>query len=150
MKFLHEYLRYSGGTIIDNGWWEISEDGTRLINIYGGWHNYTPREDDIVVEADSWYDLDWSHLLKPDSPYGWIDRDGKWYGCGYQNHSAVAEFVLGKTERDLEESGWVKLYRRYNGETDWYMESDQGIRNRITQAQIKTLKEHGIYEKWFD
>lgn len=150
MKFVHEFLHYDNGSVKDNGWWEISEDGAKLFNMWGGWHDYTPREDDIIVEADNWDQLDWSCLLKPDSPYGWIDRRGVWYGCDYQSHAEVAELVLHSSERALEVQGWVKVFRGLGGKADWYIDADQGIRGRITAEQVKALKEHGIHEPWFD
>lgn len=151
MKFLHEFSKYGDGTVSDNGWWQISEDGKRLLNGAGGWHDYIPSDDDIIAEADSWEDLDWSCLIMPDSPYGWIDREGKWYGCKYSDHASVANLVLHSSERALEMQGWIKVYRNFRGEVDWFFDCDLGaIRSRLTPAQVKTLEDHGIYEPWFD
>jgi len=53
---------------------------------------------------------------------GWLDRSGKFYPCGYQEHIRTATFIvedmgleeppLGGAERLLEEKGWVKLAGR--------------------------------------
>ena len=148
MRFLHEFFKNADGTKRDNGWWRISEDGKHLINAYGGWHDYTPSSDDIIAEADSWDDLDWSHLLKPDSPYGWIDREGKFYGCSYSNHDAVAERILHSNDRVLEEQGWIKVYRASTGETVWYTDWRYCRSGGITEAQEKTLEEKGLENYW--
>ena len=143
-KFLHEYSRYSNGLIVDNGWWKISENGKYLKNRCGGYHSYIPREDDVICEANGWDDLDYSYLLQPNSKYGWIDRDGKFYGCDYTHHSALAERVLKKSERELEKLGWIKVFADFNGGIAWYIDFDQGIRGRVTEAQVKTLIDRGI------
>ena len=145
MKFLHEFSRYGNGVVLDNGWWKISENGKYLENRSGGYHGYTPREDDIIVEVDDWDDLDYSYLLKPDSPYGWIDRDGKFYGCDYRHHNALAIYVFRKDdEEDLIREGWVKVYRDFQGKICAYYDWSLGVRGRLTEAQEKTLDERNI------
>lgn len=139
MKFLHEFLKYSNGTVVDNGWWRISDDGTKLVNRCGGYHGYEPSEDDIVCEVDGWGDLDYSFLVKNDSPYGWIDRNGKYYGCEYEDHEDIAEFVLHKTSRQLEAEGWIKVYRGYGRERETYI--DEKWWHLVTPEQLQTLVE---------
>ena len=144
MKFLHEFCRYGNGQIEDNGWWKISSDGKRLINRHGGGHDYIPSDNDIICEVDHWEDLDYSYLLKPDSPYGWIDREGKWYGCRYMQHDDVAELVLHTSSRELEENGWIKIFRTWNCQRDAYIDYQNGIRGRVTEQQLKTLVDIGM------
>lgn len=132
MKFLHEFLTHRDGTTVDNGWWEIR--GDRLVNTVGGYHYYTPKDDDIIAEAESIEDLDWSFMLKPESEYGWLDIKGQFYGCDFQEHGQIARLVLKTSERALEESGWIKLYRDYPKGIGWYCE-----RSHITKAQMDFL-----------
>jgi hypothetical protein len=50
---------------------------------------------------------------------GWLDREGKFYPCGYQEHIRTATYIvedmgleeppIGGAERLLEEKGWIKL-----------------------------------------
>ena len=146
MKFLHEYLRYSSGLVTDNGWWRISDCGTKLYNRRGGYHSYTPSKDDIICEADSWDDLDYSFLVKNDSLYGWIDRNGRYYGCEYEDHDDVAELVLHKTSRQLEEEGWIKVYRGYNRERETYI--DDKWSHLVTPEQLQTLVEKQLEDTY--
>lgn len=148
MKFLHEFIDNGDGTKRDNGWWKISEDGKHLENPCGGYHDYIPCQDDVIAEADSWDDLDYSFLLKPDSPYGWIDREGKFYGCAYSDHSAVASRILHSSERTLEMQGYIKIYRNFEGKTEWFIEWDYCHSGGITEAQEKTLEEKGFKNYW--
>lgn len=135
-KFLHEYLEYPCGLKIDNGWWKI--ENNYLYNRAGGSHSYVPNENDIIAEVNDWDDLDYSYLLKPDSEYGYIDREGNFYGCDYHEHSDIAELYLKTTERELEEKGWIKIYRSHNHKTTYYYE------HNLTEAQIKTLEEKNL------
>lgn len=146
MKFLHEFLRYSDGTVRDNMWWRISEDGTMLFNRCGGHHSYEPSEDDIICEVDSWDDLDYSFLLKNESPYGWIDRNGKYYGCEYEDHDDIAELVLHKTSRQLETEGWIKVYRSFNRGIETYI--DDKWNHLVTPEQLRTLSEKNLEDTY--
>lgn len=110
MKFLHEYLEYNDGTIRDNGWWEI--DGNKLYNIKGGFHYYDPSPNDIIIEADGWDDVPLEDFLCDDTAItGWIAPDGKFYGCDPMDHDLIASRVLHSSEEDLEEKGYVKIFR---------------------------------------
>ena len=53
-RFLHEYLHYPNGTVVDNGWWEIV--GNRLYNRAGGHHDYDPQSDDEIREG-TWEEI---------------------------------------------------------------------------------------------
>lgn len=139
MKFLHEFLKCGDGTVTDNGWWEIR--GNRLVNEVGGYHYYSPDKDDIIVEVNSRADLDWSCLLVPDAKYGWLDLRGHFYGCRFQDHETIARLVLKTTERELEKSGWVKLYRNYPQGVGWYCE-----KTHMTKAQRDFLIGRNLYE----
>lgn len=128
-----------------NGWWEIQNpknnynNGDELIveNRFGGHHTHIYSDLDEIVESDSFENLDWKKvLLNPDSPYGFIDPDGKFYGCDYSNHEDLARFVL--KQSSPEEFGWVKIYHA-GDEIDYYTR-----RKFLTEAQVKTLMERHI------
>lgn len=141
-KYLHEFLKFSNGTIRDNGWWEI--DGDRLLNEFGGWHDYQPEEDDVIVEAKDYLDLrnkvDFSYLIKNDSKYGWLAPDGTFYGCDSQEHNELAVLYFKKDdEEELEEEGYLKIFDS-NGKPRTYVFSF----TKITKEQAVYLLEHGI------
>ena len=150
MKFLHEYFKHNDGTIYDNGWWEI--DGNRLYNINGGWHDYNPSSDDIIIEADGWDDIPMDYLLDDEAITGWIAPDGKFYGCNPEEHMLIAEKVLKSSESMLENQGYVKIYmnpgyliyamkqKGYNISTYEFLST----KGHITEAQRVTLEHKGF------
>ena len=144
-KFLHEYIRYADGSVKENGWWKI--DGNRLVNRFGGNHEYEPHQSDEIVEAADFNDLtdkvDYSYLLSPDSPYGWIDLEGNFYGCNYTEHSTLAYCYFKSSERELEMKGYVKVYRGHRG-ISYYIEG------YLTDAQAATLRERGFEVMKYD
>lgn len=122
MKFLLEYSRYIDGTKICNGWWKISADEKYVENRYGGFHDYIKYDDDIVVEANNWDDLDYSYLINPDSPYGWLAPDCTFIGCNYADHSAIITRVLKfYSEKEAEDKGYVKIFRDFDGTRVFYL-----------------------------
>lgn len=135
-KFLHEFMRSKDGSLRDNGWWEII--GNKVYNICGGYHDYKPSEDDIIVSANDWDELDWSCMLEDDSQYGWVDVHGRFYGCDYMKHNEVAEMYFKCTERELENAGFVKIYRDYDGTRSYY------VAKYLTERQEKALIDMGI------
>lgn len=149
-KFLHEYNHYANGQVVENGWWEIR--GNKLYNSCGGWHDYTPRPDDEIKEST------WDEILKESvrddtETTGWIAPDGVFYGCAPQAHEALAEYVIGASERELEEKGYVKIYRnpaylRVSVPGTPLYEAAFFGSGRITKEQIATLKEKGVETRY--
>lgn len=122
----------------ENGWWELI--GNTCYNRVGGRHEYYPQDKDVFAEANDWDELDYSYLIKPDSEYGWVSPDGYFYGCKYADHSLMAKMYFKKSERQLEEEGWVKIFRdSYDRKPTWM--SDKLI---ITEAQRITLESKGL------
>lgn len=73
------------------------------------------REDDVIVssvEAESFEELDYSltSLNQPDSKAGWLDRNGKFYGCDSTKHDLYAYCILHQSVAQLECEGWVRIY----------------------------------------
>jgi hypothetical protein len=48
-------------------------------------------------------------LLKPDSVDGWLSPEGRFFGCDYYRHDAVAQLILKQTVTDLERQGWLRV-----------------------------------------
>lgn len=124
----------------DDFWWEL-EDGL-IYNRVGGHTAYDPEVCGPIVEVESFEDLDWSCLLKPDSKLGWVSPDGRFYGCEYTDHADVADLYFKKSERELEDEGWVKI---------WWSNFDHvrrwtNTKLMLTEAQKITLERMGLKE----
>jgi hypothetical protein len=92
----------------------FKKEGDKLYTTGGGYHYYEPKTEEILEtnnQARYFDQLDWTKttLLRPDSEYGWLDRDGKFYGCLYMHHSLVAELILHKRMWELEDAGWARV-----------------------------------------
>lgn len=140
-RFLHEYIEIDG-VRHDNGWWEI-DDGF-LVNMFGGHHEYIPKDDDIIIEANSWDDVDCSSLCRPESRYGWVAPDGTFYGCDVTDHALIARFVLKSDELTIEKTH-VKIYEPLFNSVEAYTR-----RPFLTEEQVKTLKERGLTYCYID
>ena len=126
-------------TFYNGGWWYYNEDLERIENVCGGWNCYIPTSEEIV-EVDSWEDLDWSCLLDDSATTGWISPAGDFYGCAPREHDDIAHYILHSTERQLEEKGYVKIYRdAFSREYGWYSD-----KLRLTSAQLRVLEEKGL------
>lgn len=141
-RYVLETYKKDDGSFEYNGWWEY-ENGY-LYNRVGGHHRADPDDEmwkySKVVEAEDWDDLDYSYLLNPNSDLGWISPDGRFYGCSYSDHDAVAERVLKKTDALLESEGWIKVFfDSWNRERKWYSEDLY-----ITEAQRIQLEKLGF------
>lgn len=110
MKFVHEYNDYPSAKNVDNGIWLF--ENNRCYNRRGGYHEYRPHPMDEFFEADSWRDIIKQSFLKDRDKYitGWIAPDGEFFGCAPEDHDDLAEYVLEKTQSELEETGWLKVY----------------------------------------
>lgn len=109
-KYLAEYSEYANGDKRFNGFWEIA--GDRLVNRYGGWHNYYPKPEDIIYEVNEYEDLPFiDYLIDNRYKTGWLDRNGNFFGCGFMEHGDVAYYCFHKEEHELEKMGWCKITR---------------------------------------
>lgn len=61
-----------------------------------------------------------SDYLKPNSPYGYIDDCGQFYGCNINSHDLLAEFYFNASKEELEMRGYVKVFRNIFGRIDFY------------------------------
>lgn len=146
MKFLHEYLEYPNGKVIDNGYWEIC--GKRLYNRRGGFHKYVPQEGDEIIES-TWPEIIRKSLMdKMDDSMitGWIAPDGTFFGCSSQDHADFAEYVLGHDEFTLEKNGYCKIFEnpvRLRIEDPDLLQYSYYCRF-LTSAQQDVLEQKGI------
>lgn len=173
MWFLHERWTDRHRETHDNGYWLIDTDEEpvdgeeyKVYNAAGGYHYWTcgkqyPDEQNEVVVADGWDDLDNSALLTPTSRIGWLAPDGTFYGCQYWQHNLIAERVIRKTEIEMENEGWVKMYKSQLlpfDPPDYYIcRNSEHPDNLLTEAQVKVLDEKGytvrpwdMDEKWHE
>lgn len=145
-KYLAEYSKYSNGEKKFNGFWEIC--GNRLVNLNGGWHDYRPSKNDKVYEVENYEDLPFrDYYINNDFKTGWLDRNGNFFGCDYMEHEFVAWYVFHKEEHELEEMGWVKIYKNiFEGGYDYLHYS----RLPLTDSQKKYLIDNGFDIKKYD
>ena len=94
--------------------------------------------------------------------YGWIDRAGNTYTCGFEGHYYAAEAIckeLGikcyNAERELEKLGYVKMSRpapynpdNYGKACPYYCMSDSEVGRYISKRQYEKLCELGFGESW--
>jgi len=148
MKFVHEYNDYPNAKNVDSGIWEF--DGEFCYNRYGGYHVYHPHPLDIVFEEDSWDDVIRTQLITKKDKYitGWISPNGGFFGCAPEDHDDVARYIFNKTQIELEEAGYIKVYenpRRLRATASYNMEQySYYCYNRPTSAQEITLERLGI------
>lgn len=88
--------------------------------------------------------------------WGWIDKEGNTYTCGFEDHSYSADFIckeLGydayNAERELEKQGWIKISREapYNCENR-YSQAPYCEEYYITKAQYEKLCDIGLQNDW--
>lgn len=100
---------------IDNFWWELSTehalDSCTVYNYVGGKMSDCDCTNLQIVEADSWEYLDWSGTSLWSDQYktGWLAPNGKFYGCDYRYHNMSANLVHHKTEKEMEQAGYIKF-----------------------------------------
>jgi len=153
MKFLHEYLTYQNGVVIDNGWWLI--DGCHLVNRNGGYHIYTPSDTDIIVEKDGWNDVLRDTIRDDSNVTGWIAPDGEFFGCSAMDHELIASILFDMDEVTMEKMGYIKVYEiPYQTIIQMTMNGTKAHRyeaiiTRImaSEAQIATLKSKGFTQE---
>jgi hypothetical protein len=105
-----------------NGYWEVKwhsnendkpQVGEQLTveNFCGGHHYHTVKEDDEFLYS-TWDHVEYlyySNNTKAD--YGWVDKEGRFYGCDWMGHSACAAAIFHISEHEAEQAGYVKIYR---------------------------------------
>lgn len=133
------YWVTEGREPFDNNFWEDA-----------GGITFPKRDDDIVhgeCEVEDYEDLDHSKtgLLQDASEAsgGWVDRDGKFYGCEYMAHDDLARLVIRKEVKELEQLGWIRVWKMPDVELpDW--DYHYTCRIRMTASQRNTVSRMGF------
>lgn len=127
-------------------WWQWDDESSKLdyAKLIRPYYNpsYVNANDLELVEVESWNDLNWYGTKLYDDKYdtGWLDRNGKFYGCAYEYHEEQAEFVHKVSEEDLERKGFVKITKDFDGSLIAYFSGDLYDDNiRPSKAQEKYL-----------
>lgn len=96
-------------------WWEYDvktpKEEATLINLVGGRNSGVDITKCKIVKANDFEELDWNNTKVLDSKYkyGWLDRQGIFYGCDYYCHDMQAQLVHHSTRRQLEKLGWIHI-----------------------------------------
>ena len=96
-------------------WWKYNEKTNPEYATLTNWRGEIAKGVNInylyCTEAQDFNFLDWrgTPVLDYTSRYGWLDRNGKFYGCVYTEHAAQAILVHHSTRRELEELGWIHI-----------------------------------------
>ena len=124
----------------------FNEYGEIWQNLRGGW--CMKSDEDEILSVAEYSDEDefinanrkevFSHLIKPNSDYGWLAPDGTFYGCDYANHSDLATFYFDKDDYELEKEGWIKIHRSYESGEPVYSQT------RMSSQQRMYLEDHNV------
>lgn len=85
---------------------------------------------------------------KPESKFGWIAPDGRFFKCDYSEHTRLARKIVGEIqnifdpERHLEELGWAKVFKGWEDRERYAIGMGDG--KKLTDAQIETLEREGL------
>ena len=80
-----------------------------------------------------------SHLIKKNSPYGWLSPFCEWYPCDYTHHQDIAEDYLGYDEQELEKRGCVKVFKEFDSDKAVYSQYE------ANEKQLEWLGNHQVY-----
>jgi hypothetical protein len=102
-------------------------------------HDYNPGDLQKfeIYEAEDFSDFVMTCHLKPSLDNGWIDRDGRFWGCDFHSHHRVIYDVLKTEAAKIERSGWVKI-EPYN----WICMQRLTAEQKATLARIGRDKEN--------
>ena len=159
--FIYEWMTHSDPAHNHyNGYWKITNakppfeigQEIKIENAMGGYHYHIINDMDSFLQS-TWEKIETKRFLNnQDSNYGWINKNGIFYGCDYEEHAYCIYRISGLHEDEAERAGWIKIYRdpllanycpdRSNG-TDcvYYYDS---INSRLTKAQKDTLLSRGF------
>ena len=85
---------------------------------------------------------------KPETKFGWIAPDGRFFGCGYGGHSNLASRIVGEieyvldAEQRLEKLGWAKVFKGIDSRERYTV--GMGAGKKLTDAQLRTLQGMGL------
>lgn len=115
-------------------------------NLRGGWCMKSDKDEILSIaeypDEDEFINANrkevFSYLIKPNSDYRWLAPDGTFYGCDYASHCDLATFYFDKNDLELEENGFVKIFRSYESRKPVYSQT------RISTQQRMYLEDHNV------
>lgn len=121
------------------------EYGEIFRNFSGGWSmksSFEVVEDLGEQDKDTFINIHrkeiFSYLIEEESPYGWLSPSCVWYPCDFRQHEEVAVFYFDSDTEELEERGWLKIFR------DFPSFSPTCFSRRISSAQQEWCENHGV------
>jgi len=95
-------------------YWMRENDDNWVQFVKGIWCPKTNKDEIKLcaeIDIEETFLLDWSNtwLHRPDSNAGWLNRDGRFFGCPWHYHDHLAKFVLGYEVPEVEDAGWVRV-----------------------------------------
>lgn len=98
-----------------SGWYEIVGEKHGfyiLVDHRNNSHVQLIRDDDFIVEAESFEKLQWKQtdLLDETKATGWLSPNGDWYPCANDNLRAFAKYIVKMGARTLQSKGWIRLF----------------------------------------
>ena len=132
---------------LDKDWWKGDENMQKndctICNIKGIKKEHIDLSNIKTVFANSFCDLDWNNtsILNNTSIFGWLDRKGNFYGCGFAEHELQARLIHKTEMKELEKLGWIHISKFYRDIMAFY---SADYKNGIvpTFEQLKYLAEH--------
>ena len=121
----------------------------------------------IDNKTKNYLDLDWKNtsIWNDNSRYGFVDRNGVFYGCDFRHHELQAKIVHKSSRKELEKLGWIvivenswqekstgKLMALYYTGNDYILPTTAQLeylttRNDLELDWIEHAIEHGNVEK---
>lgn len=132
-------------------WYEVApydeEIGVMFYNFVGGRCPLGSGRVIKTAQADSLRELDWKGTVLWDDSFetGWLDRRGKFYGCGRFSHISCASYVIGVESFLLEKQGWIHINQppSTNPDADRYNPMTWTCMKRTTASQRNWLSRMG-------
>lgn len=136
--------------LVDQGrdglrWFAKNDGGDRWVDVFTlqGWQPIHPDDkvlDRAVLEDGDTSALDWERVVPREGTYGWLDRKGRLWACGYMEHNYLASLVFDAKRDELINQGFVKVSAAgKKGEYSFYSLD----RELLTEEQKAWLVEHG-------
>lgn len=135
MKFLlynNEYWELCAPPII-NSFIKIKNKDEKIIY-------YKIKNSDYIIDSN-WNEILYNFYQKnQDSKFGWIDKNGIFFGCKEHDHARCIQIISNMREEDAEKVGWIKIYydKKLSSRADglvWYINK----KYKPTKQQFDTL-----------